>query len=120
MSSFYEDVVGVRVLRRDADYVCFDIAEEYGGHSLNLALFDAGERTFPESKSATLDPDQSTLHHIALSTDLEGYESEGVGSTPSGSRSERWITFRCHVRSLYFTDPAGNLLELVCRDESVA
>jgi catechol 2,3-dioxygenase-like lactoylglutathione lyase family enzyme len=120
MSSFYEDVVGLRVLRREASYVFFEIAEGYGGHSQNLALFDAGERTFLESKSTTLDPEQSTLHHVALSIDLEDYESERRRLDDLGLDvrvvDHPWL----HVRSLYFPDPEGNLLELVCRDESVA
>jgi catechol 2,3-dioxygenase-like lactoylglutathione lyase family enzyme len=120
MSSFYEDVVGLRVLRREASYVFFEIAEGYDGHSQNLALFDASERTFMESTSTTLDPEQSTLHHIALSIDLEDYESErrrldGLGLDVRAV-AHPWL----HVRSLYFPDPEGNLLELVCRDESVA
>jgi hypothetical protein len=64
-----------------------EIAEGYGGHSQNLALFDASERTFLQGKSETLSPDQSTLHHIpldlrtghklvALNIDLNDYESE--------------------------------------------
>ncbi len=71
MCAFYEDVVGLEVLRREESFVFFEIAEGYGGHSQNLALFDSGELTFLESKSSTLSPDQSTLHHIALNIDLE-------------------------------------------------
>ena len=92
----------------------------YGGHSQNLALSSASERTFLETKSTTLNPDQSTLHHIVLSIDLEDYESEGrrLDDLGLGVRAvdHPWL----RVRSLYFTDPEGNLLELVCRDESVA
>ena len=64
-------------------------------------------------------PDQSTLHHIALNIDLEDYESEmrrleGLGLDVQASEPP-WL----RVRSLYFADPEGNLLELVCYDESV-
>jgi len=54
MSTFYEDVVGLDVLRRDENFVFFEIADGYGGHSQNLALFDASERMFLKSKSTTL------------------------------------------------------------------
>jgi len=50
MCAFYEDVVGLKVLRREASYVFFEIADGYGGHSQNPALFDAGERTLPQRK----------------------------------------------------------------------
>ena len=59
MCAFYEDVVGLKVLRREESYVFFEIAEGYGGHAQNLALFDASECTFLESKSRTLSADQS-------------------------------------------------------------
>ncbi|HET8968198.1 MAG TPA: VOC family protein [Gaiellaceae bacterium] len=111
MCAFYEDVVGLKVLRREESYVFFEIAEGYGGHSQNLALFDAGERT--------LNSNQSTLHHIALNIDLEDHESEltrlrGLGLDVR-STEHSWL----HVRSLYFHDPEGNTLELVCYDEQV-
>jgi catechol-2,3-dioxygenase len=69
MCAFYEDVVGLEVLRREESFVFFEIAEGYGGHSQNLALFDSSERTLLEWKSQTLSSDQSTLHHIALNID---------------------------------------------------
>ncbi len=119
MSRFYEDVVGLEVLRRDESFVFFKIAEGYGGHSQNLALFDAGNRVFLEAKSPELDPEQTTLHHIALNISLEDYKSEaqrleGLGLEVHATE-HAWL----HVRSLYFADPEGNLLELVCYDESV-
>jgi catechol 2,3-dioxygenase-like lactoylglutathione lyase family enzyme len=102
MCAFYEDVVGLEVLRREESFVFFEIAEGYGGHSQNLALFDASERTLLEWKSQTLSSDQSTLHHIALNIDLEDYESEmrrlqGLGLDVQATEHP-WI----HVRSLYF------------------
>ena len=119
MCTFYEDVVGLKVLRREESFVFFEIAQGYGGHTQNLALFDASNRTFLKSKSAALSPDRSTLHHVALNIDLEDYESEmrrleGLGLDVHATEHP-WL----HVRSLYFADPEGNLLELVCYDESV-
>lgn len=67
MHKFYEEVVGLEVLRRDESFVFFKIAEGYGGHTQNLALFEA---------SNTLNPQESTLHHIALNVALEDFESE--------------------------------------------
>ena len=117
MCTFYEDVVGLKVLRREESFVFFEIAQGYGGHTQNLALFDASNRTFLKSKSAALSSDRSTLHHVALNIDLEDYESErleGLGLDVHATEHP-WL----HVRSLYFADPEGNLLELVCYDESV-
>jgi catechol-2,3-dioxygenase len=109
MSSFYEGVVGLEVLRREEDYVFFRVAEGYGGHTQNLALFDAPE----------IDPERTTLHHVALNVSLEDFDRErarleGLGLEVDVTQHE-WI----HVRSLYFRDPEGNQLELVAYDESV-
>ena len=119
MCTFYKDVVGLKLLRRELSFVFFEIAEGYGGHSQNLALFHASNRAFLKTKSAALSSDQSTLHHIALNIDLEDYESEmrrleGLGLDVKAT-PHPWI----HARSLYFPDPEGNLLELVCRDDQV-
>jgi len=119
MHEFYEEVVGLDVLRRDESFVFFKIAEGYGGHSQNLALFDATNRVFLEAKSLELSPEQTTLHHIALNISLEDYETEkrrleGLGLKVQATE-HAWL----HVRSLYFADPEGNLLEFVCYDESV-
>ena len=109
MSAFYEDVVGLEVLRREEDYVFFRVADGYGGHTQNLALFHAPD----------FDPERTTLHHVALNVSLEDFDRErarleelqlGVDVT-----QHAWI----HVRSLYFHDPEGNTLELVAYDESI-
>jgi len=127
MHKFYEEVVGLEVLRRDESFVFFKVAEGYGGHTQNLALFDATNRMFLETKSEQLSSDQTTLHHIALNIALEDFESgkmrlEGLGLKVNATVHE-WL----HVRSLYFPDPercpepveGGNLLEFVCYDASV-
>jgi len=119
MQKFYEGVVGLEVLRREESYVFFKIAEGYGGHTQNLALFDAADRTFLENKSSQLSQEGTTLHHIALNISLGDFESEkrrleGLGLMVHATE-HAWL----HVRSLYFADPEGNLLELVCYDESV-
>ena len=119
MHKFYEEVVGLEVLSREESYVFFRIADGYGGHSQNLALFAATNLSFLETKSPELSPERTTLHHIALNVALEDWESEkrrleALGLSVVAAEHE-WI----HVRSLYFSDPEGNLLEFVSRDESV-
>ena len=42
---FYEEVVGLEVLRREESFVFFKVAEGYGGNTQNLALFQACERS---------------------------------------------------------------------------
>ena len=108
MQKFYEEVLGLEVLRADESFVFFKIAEGYGGHTQNLALFDAEDLDFLEAKSPQLNPDQTTLHHIALNIPLEDFEAEKGRLQALGlnvrSYEHAWI----HVRSLYFPDPEGN------------
>jgi len=117
MRKFYEEVVGLQVLRGEEEYVFFKIAEGYGGHTQNLALFDASEVTFLKSKSTQLSPEMSTLHHIALNVALEDFVTEKERLEALGLKVQavdhEWI----HVHSLYFSDPEGNLLEFVSYDE---
>ena len=93
---------------------------EYGiPHGAAFCQIPPPERTFLQRKSETLSSDKSTLHHIALNIDLEDYESELTRLQELGldvrSTEHPWL----QVRSLYFHDPEGNTLELVCYDEQV-
>jgi catechol-2,3-dioxygenase len=119
MQKFYQEVVGLEVLRRDESFVFFKIAEGYGGHTQNLALFEASDNTFLEYKSKQLNPDQSTLHHFALNIALEDFESEKIRLQSLGLKVRVTIHEWLHVRSMYFADPEGNLLEFVSYDASV-
>jgi len=117
MHKFYEEVVGLEVLRRDESFVFFKIAEGYGGHTQNLALFDA--TLVFDTKSPQLSPAETTLHHIALNIALEDFEFEKMRLEGLGLKVDATVHEWLHVRSLYFADPEGNLLEFVCYDETV-
>src|SRR3990170_2090924 len=119
MHKFYEEVVGPEVLRRDESFEFFKIAEGYGGHTQNLALFEVTNRILLETKSEQLSSDQTTLHHIALNVSLEDFESEKMRLEGLGLKVDATVREWLHVRSLYFSDPEGNLLEFVCYDASV-
>jgi len=115
------------VLRRDESFVFFKIAEGYGGHTQNLALFEASNTMFLDNKAVQLNSQETTLHHIALNVALEDFESERMRLEGLGLKVNATVHEWLHVRSLYFSDPercpepveGGNLLEFVCYDANV-
>src|SRR5262245_61457651 len=72
MQRFYEEVVGLGLLRRFDHAAFFRIAGGYGGHTQVLALFDrSGEPGY-----GGLDPGRTTVDHIAFEIDVADYEDE--------------------------------------------
>lgn len=117
MQAFYQDVVGLSLMRRfhDPDSAFFKIADGFEGHTQILALFDRQQR----KDYAGVDVSRSTIDHIAFTISLSDYETEK-------RRLEQWgleVTTAEHAwvqwRSLYFHDPEGNFVEFVCYDESI-
>jgi catechol-2,3-dioxygenase len=119
MYRFYEEVLGLEVLRRDESFVFFKITDGYAGHPQIFALFAATERWMLESKSTYLSSEQTTLHHIAFNVSLGDFVSQTQHLEDLGIKvyvtDHPWL----HIHSLYFSDPEGNLLEFVCYDENV-
>ena len=115
MQKFYEQAVGLEVLNRSDDAVFFKVADGYGGHSQVLVLFDRSK----QPGYSGIDAAKSTVDHIALEIDLADFEAEknrleGMGILLT-TAEHSWV----HWRSLYFKDPEGNEVELVCYDEQV-
>src|SRR5512146_1539383 len=102
MCKFYEEVVGLAILDRQDNYVFFRIADGYGGHSQNLALFTAGSLDFLEPKSVDLSPERTTLHHIAFNLALDDFESERWRLAGLGLKVHATTHAWLHCRSLYF------------------
>ena len=110
MQRFYEHVLGLEVLGGTDAAVLLKIADGYGGHTQVLGLFD---------RSVSVSPEHSTVDHIALTIAVEDYEPERRRLEALGLEVEatehQWVKWR----SLYFHDPEGNQVELVCYDPSV-
>jgi len=115
MQNFYENVVGLKLMQRFEDSAFFSIAEGYGGHTQILAMFDRSAiEGFHGIKKG-----ESSLDHLAFEIDLDDYYAEKERLENSGIdfylKEFEWV----HWRSIFFNDPEGNLVELVCYDESV-
>ncbi|MBA2452346.1 MAG: VOC family protein [Chloroflexia bacterium] len=114
MQAFYEDVVGLRLLRRFEDSAFFAIAEGAAGHTQVLALFDrtAGDKVPLSYRRPPLD-------HIAFEIELEDYAAELARLTDTGidvkTSTHAWTQWR----SIYVTDPEGNIVEWVCYDATI-
>jgi catechol-2,3-dioxygenase len=110
MTRFYQDVLGLHLLGEFASATLLKIADGYGGHTQVLGLFD---------RSVRVGPEHTTVDHIAFAIALGDFESEKRRLESLGLAIEvethAWVKWR----SLYFHDPEGNQVELVCHDESL-
>jgi catechol-2,3-dioxygenase len=121
MRRFYEQVIGLEVLRevREGDRTIVFYA--VGAESDHLALFEEKWIDwFTRGKSPEIDPKLTTLSHLAFSIALDDFESEKrrieqLGIEIVHSDTSSWL--RC--RMFYCFDPEGNLIEFNSHDESV-
>jgi len=121
MQEFYEKAVGLELLERfDNTMVFFRIGPDHEDHAQSLALCDqSGEADHPSLHYTGLDPEKSTLHHIAFTISASDHETEKQRLQNLGLDVETVEHAWQHYRSLYITDPEGNVVEFVCYDASV-
>ena len=123
MRRFYEQVIGLQVLReiKSADGTVEIVFYSIGAGDDNVALFE--EKLidwFTRDKSPQIDPKLTTLSHIAFSIALDDFESEmnrieQLGIEIVESDTSSWM----HSRMFYFFDPEGNLIEFKSHDERI-
>lgn len=120
MQEFYEDAIGLELMKRFENIAFFKIAPGFEGHAQVLVLF--AESLPPDHKSrhfSGLSAHTTTLHHIAFAIGLVDFASEKERLEQLGldveTQEHEWV----HWRSFYIPDPEGNLVELVCYDERV-
>jgi catechol 2,3-dioxygenase len=116
MQQFYEEVVGLELMRRTDNAVFFKVADGYEGHTQVLALFDRSSTPGYRGLNAKT----STVDHIAFEISLADYELEKARLKNLNLTVTAAEHASVHWRSLYVTDPEGNEVEWVCYDESVA
>lgn len=115
MCNFYTEILGLTLMRRLPHAAFLSVAPDYGGHTQVLVLFDRSDTPGYSGVSHEKTP----LDHFALTIDLADYaawqkrlEALGVDVLAKEQRGFFW-------RSLFFDDPEGNVVELVCYDKSV-
>ncbi|WP_332898435.1 VOC family protein [Haladaptatus sp. CMSO5] len=115
MVAFYENVVGLSLLKRGDTYAFFNLGESYGGHTQVFVLFDRTEMDEYEG----LDKRHTTMDHVAFAIDLADFDSEKDRLEAAGldvrTTTHGWVKWR----SLYFEDPDGHSVEFVAYDGSI-
>ena len=134
MRQFYEEVLGFALLsqachangvRPDADgepTIAFLTIKELDtplgrhGHPQLLVLIDYQRHAFAGGQFDGHEPSKSTLNHLAFEIPPDSYEAErnrleALGFKP---RSMQFPDMSAHA--LFFHDPEGNELELICHD----
>lgn len=110
MARFYRQTLELEEIGDFDAAVFFKIAGGFGGHTQVLALFD---------RSVELSSAGTTLDHFALSIRREDFDAEVARLRGLGLEVETtehpWVQWK----SLYFRDPEGNLVELVCFDPEI-
>jgi len=120
MQEFYENVIGLELMRQFESVSFFKIAPDVANHTQVLALFS--ELLPPDHKSRIfngLNSQTTSLHHIAFTIDLADFASEKERLEQLGLDVETMEHAWVHWRSLFVVDPEGNLVELVCYDGKV-
>jgi catechol 2,3-dioxygenase len=115
MQRFYAEIIGLELIKRLDTAAFFRIAPGYGGHTQILALFDRSS----QPGYAGLNACRTTLDHFAFEIDLKDYDAEKERlislNVPVREDVHRWVKWR----SIFMTDPEGNLVELVCHDPRI-
>ena len=111
MKRFYQEVLGFEVLGEFQNAALLKIAAGYAGHTQVLGLFD---------RSVSVDQERTTIDHLTFTIGLLDYYSERKRLETLGLNVEVYAHEWINWRSLYFHDPEGNRVELVCYDESLS
>ena len=138
MRRFYQDVLGFE-LWREACYETGPAPDPDGaptisfltirqldtplgrhGHPLLLALIDYRRHLLARDRFDGLDPRRSTLNHLAFEIPAERYESERERLAALGLEPRPVRFPGTNARALFFHDPEGNLVELICHDPEQA
>ena len=108
IARFYGDVLGLRAVSRSAANFAFRLGDGL------LLLFEAGETQAREDPNMRHGVNGRV--HVCFSTPAAEYERWKRCLPDQGVPILREITWSNGVRSFYFDDPAGNLLEIADGD----
>ena len=86
------------------------------GHPQLFALIDYQRHVFAKGRFDGHEPTKSTLNHLAFEIPPESYEAEKARLEERGLEVTTTRLPKMNARALFFRDPEGNTLELICHD----
>jgi catechol-2,3-dioxygenase len=86
------------------------------GHPVLLALIDYRRHVFARPRFDGHDVRRSTLNHLAFEISLESYEAHRQRLSDLGLDPQPSEFPAMAAKALFFKDPEGNQLELICHD----
>jgi catechol-2,3-dioxygenase len=117
---FYTDVIGLDVLREFDGIAFLKVSDGYGGHTQIIGLFhESLPVPFSRDSRQPVHLESTSLHHFALEIDKRDFGAELSRLQRLGVEVSTFEHRWCRWRSLYVRDPEGNILELVCYDETI-
>lgn len=85
-----------------------------GGHPQLLALIDYQRHVFAKQQFVGHDVSRSTLNHLAFEVPPESFEQHTQHLRAHGIEPTFSDFPTMNARAMFFSDPEGNLLELIC------
>ena len=90
------------------------------GHPQILALIDYRRHAFARARFRGHQPSTSTFNHLAFEIPADRFDAERTRLTEHGLEPDARSLPGMAARSLFFDDPEGNQIELICPDPCMA
>ena len=88
-------------------------------HPQMLVLIDYQRHASARQRFVGHDVSRSTLNHLAFEINLDKYDAHKRHLESCGLEVTETTFDSMNARALFFTDPEGNTLELICHDPDV-
>ena len=125
MTTFYQEVLGFSFHSQGPDtdptIVFLTIAQldsplGHGGHQQLFALIDPKRHIHRRDAYVGLDNQRSSLNHLAFEIDEPDFDTEKRRLEARGLTVRTREFPRMHAKALFFDDPEGNVIELICHN----
>lgn len=119
MKNFYQNTLGLKLIKDVEEYKFFKIAEGYGGHDQVIALFSKTNLNAFNESLGNINAYNSPLHHLAFEIDSNDFntikktlEDKNI---PYQTEVFQWVKWK----SIFIKDPEENVVEFVCYDNEI-